>query len=212
MYSPKHFQENTAKGIWLAKNFPFATLISTEKDNSPVPLISHVPLLCQREAATDYLVGHFAQANPHSQIAKSGGAVTVVFHGPHEYISPTWYRSGRDVPTWNYAVAHAHGYFEAVNTEHELLEIISDLSRNFEKDRANPWRFSLPDDLAKPGQVSRAILGFKIKKLQWEVKLKLSQNRSLADREGIIAGLEEAPHFPEISLLDLQRELLSPKP
>jgi transcriptional regulator len=35
--------------------------------------------------------------------------VLVMFHGPHAYVSPSWYADPQSVPTWNYAVVHAHG-------------------------------------------------------------------------------------------------------
>jgi transcriptional regulator len=35
--------------------------------------------------------------------------VTAIFHGPHGYVSPSWYTVKKAVPTWNYAVVHVRG-------------------------------------------------------------------------------------------------------
>ena len=79
-------------------------------------MVSHLPLLlvpgCEPHGT---LIGHFARANPHWQQAREVPSIAI-FHGPHAYISPSWYTApSRMVPTWNYASVHAHGTLEIVD-------------------------------------------------------------------------------------------------
>src|SRR5947209_1548955 len=83
----------------------FAILVS----NSPAGSIaSHLPLMLdETRGANGILIGHMARAN--SQWNSIAGDVLTIFHGPHAYISPTWYGESGYVPTWNYAAVHAVG-------------------------------------------------------------------------------------------------------
>lgn len=55
-----------------------------------------------------------------------GSASLIVFHGPQAYITPGWYPGqaahGRVVPTWNYAVVHAHGTLHR-RADHPVIEV-----------------------------------------------------------------------------------------
>src|SRR3546814_7071149 len=50
-----------------------------------------------------------ARQNPQWRWFADGGESLIVFHGPHAYVSPTWYERQPAVPTWNYATVHAYG-------------------------------------------------------------------------------------------------------
>jgi predicted FMN-binding regulatory protein PaiB len=52
----------------------------------------------------------------------------VAFHGPHGYVSPTWYETAPAVPTWNYGVVHAHGRPRA-NEDDAFVRGVCDESR-----------------------------------------------------------------------------------
>ena len=79
------------------------------------PVASHLPFILSEEPdGQDFLLGHMARANDHWRHA-DGNEVMVVFHGPHAYVSPTWYGEPDTVPTWNYAVVHVYGAFEALH-------------------------------------------------------------------------------------------------
>ena len=96
MYIAKHFNHEEAQQILnLTKSFPFVTLIS--KDSAGDLSISHVPVVT--EFVNGELVsikGHFACRNPHVGHLTSNPQVTIVFGGPHAYITPNWYKSGRE--------------------------------------------------------------------------------------------------------------------
>jgi transcriptional regulator len=105
MYNPPRFQSKDKNEVFnLMFHYPFATLIS-QTDSGP--MVSHLPLTPIWSGNDIELVGHLATANPHSKLLDQS-KVTVVFNGPHTYITPVWYAEN-DVPTWNYIVAHATG-------------------------------------------------------------------------------------------------------
>src|SRR5688572_4064118 len=89
LYVPKAFAIDDQDALdHLIDEHPFATLVTP---SSPEPFVSHLPLLRRTgEDGKPVLIGHFAGANPHAQHA-TGIASIAIFHGPHAYVSPTWY-------------------------------------------------------------------------------------------------------------------------
>ena len=90
------------------------------------------------------LVGHVARANPVWQA--QGQQVLVVFQGPDGYISPNGYAAkqehGKVVPTWNYAVVHAHCTLKAIHEPERVLQILNKLTDKHEADQTHPWRLA----------------------------------------------------------------------
>lgn len=187
MYLPPHFRvEERERALSLIDDCPFATLIAVD---GGAPCVNHLPLLLLRDAGGNHrLIGHMAAKNPQWQLFEAGAAAFAVFHGPHTYVTPTWYQE-HDVPTWNYAVAHVKGRVSLVRDFPGLTRILARLSARFEQAEKAPWSFYLPDDLNDEAKLTGAIVGFEIDALAIEAKFKLSQNRSDADQEGVRAGL-----------------------
>jgi transcriptional regulator len=191
LYVPEHFASRDRATIArLVHDHPFATLITP---HSPEPLVTHLPLLhvADREPHGT-LCGHFARANPHAQVA-AGAAVIAIFHGPHAYVSPSWYAEPSSaVPTWNYAVAHAHGTIEFAHDAAATRAVLDLMIHRFEAGRDTPWKLGLdPERLAA---MVGAIVGFRIKVKRFDAKLKLSQNRTPEDRRRVAAGLDGEPY------------------
>jgi transcriptional regulator len=185
MYTPPAFRNaDPAVALELMRSHPFATVIATGADGAPV--VNHLPLL----VAGDTLVGHMAKRNPQAAALAATPAATAVFHGPHAYISPTWYEVD-DVPTWNYAVVHVRGRARLIEDHAELVALLEAATAAFEGDGPGAWKVALPDDLAGDGALARQIVGVELAIERVDCKLKLSQNRSLADRRGVLRGLEE---------------------
>ena len=189
MYLPNKFHCQDTKEIQsLMENYPLATVI-TIVNNSP--LISHLPMVKEVDSnGTMILIGHMSKANPHSlHINKS--ETTVIFHGPNSYITPKWHEKN-DVPTWNYAVAHCKGVTKLILDAEAVQNCLKKLTVAAEKNSIDPWEFWLPDDLNSPASLTSAIVGFEVTITEVTAKFKLSQNRSSADRKGVIAGLESS--------------------
>ncbi|MGL6044990.1 MAG: FMN-binding negative transcriptional regulator [Vogesella sp.] len=181
LYQPPAFASPPDTASTLASQHPFATLITPGGDT---PWISHLVLLPD-PGQPDCLLGHLAAANGHSQALLHAPSVAI-FQGEHGYISPRWYHSSGMVPTWNYRVAHAHCSPAEQISGDELYTLLAQLSARFEgPDGWSPQ--AVPAHAMAAMQ--RAIVGFRLHVTQWQCKEKLSQNRSLADRRGVIAAL-----------------------
>ncbi len=191
MYLPKHFSPNEESRVRkLIEQNAFVTILSYPKDMSP--FINHLPIIFSAKPNEDkILIGHMAKRNPQWTHFKENPNATVIVQGPHTYITPKWYKSGRDVPTWNYAVAHLQGKVELMESFSEQLEVLKQLTYFFEKSYPNPWEFELPDDLLDETALTSAITSFRFKIEKVDAKFKLSQNRSAADKSGVIEGLME---------------------
>ena len=189
MYLPAHFaQHDPAPLHALMREHPLATLVTLHNGEATA---DHVPL--EFDAATQTLHGHVARANPLWRTAATQ-RVLVVFSGPQAYISPSWYPSKaathKVVPTWNYAVVHAHGKLSAVEDAPWVHRLVSRLTDHHEAAQPRPWAVSdAPDDYVQ--MMLRAIVGIQIPVQRLVGKWKLSQNRSSADREGVSQGLSQ---------------------
>ena len=132
-----------------------------------------------------------------------------IFHGPHAYVSPSWYADPAGaVPTWNYAVAHAHGTIELAQDGAETRAIVDLLIQRFESDRAAPWRLAL--DPQRLRAMVDAIIGFRLKVRRVDAKLKLSQNRSVEDRNRVAAALDAEGYADAAATAAWMREALEP--
>ena len=91
------------------------------------------------------------------------------------------------MPTWNYAIVHAYGTPRIVSDPAELHAMLARLVDTHEAGFAQPWRMDLPADYME--RMLRGIVGFELEITRLEGKAKLSQNRSAADRAGVVAAL-----------------------
>lgn len=167
----------------------FAALITPNGDAME---ISHIPWVVREEGGATVLEAHLARANSHW---KHAGPSTVIFQGPHAYVSPSFYPSkqvhGKAVPTWAYIAVHAHGHFETIEDGAWLANHISDLSDMHEAKRAAPWAVS-DAPVAYIAALKRGIVGVRFHVTRLEGKWKVNQNKSAQDREGTYAGLMES--------------------
>ena len=111
MYIPAPYRASSPRA--LVAEHPFATVIS-ECDGELYATQTPLYFRSDRDDET-VLIGHFARANPHSQILAEGQNVLAVFPGPHAYISSSWYADYPTVPTWNYVSAQAKGALSPVD-------------------------------------------------------------------------------------------------
>lgn len=187
MYVPAQFQVSDPDSLHaVVERHPFATVISVVDDE---PFATHVPLLLDRAVGTRGLLsGHVARANPHWRAFDGERTALVVFHGPHGYVSPAWYASAPAVPTWNYVVVHVYGRPRAFEDPARLDTLVDRMVRAYEGGRERPWPGELP--AAFKSRMLGAIVGFTLEIERIEGKFKLGQNRSRADREGVLRALE----------------------
>lgn len=163
----------------------FATLITTGGSGMEA---SHLPVLFDEGA--NILRSHMARANQQWKQFNDGAEVVCIFHGPHAYISPSWYQDQHTVPTWNYAVAHVYGKPSLVG-EAELNQIVLDTTAKFESAMPAPWKMPLSEQ--EIAGMLKAIVGFRIAITRVETKFKLGQNRSSEDQAKMVSNLLAAP-------------------
>lgn len=151
------------------------------------PMVAHAPVTRHGEL----LRFHLARANrlhPHLD----GAAVLASLAGPDGYVSPNWYvRPGNQVPTWNYVAVEIEGIARAL-PEAALLEQLDALADAHEP-RPDPWTRAKTDPAAIAAML-RAIEGFELEVTAIRGTTKLSQNKSEADRAGVMAGLHARGH------------------
>ncbi len=207
MYTPSHFSEsNGGRVATLIERHGFATLITADGEDSH---ITHAPLLLDRgRGPQGTLLGHIARANPHAAALKDGSTVTALFHGPHGYVSPTWYEAP-GVPTWNYAAVHVHGTVRRVDDADAKWRIVTRLSAQYETGSTNPWNPELKKE--QWWKLLDAIVGFEIAITTIEAKFKLSQNRARKDQENVIARFEADGHPDSRAMAAMMRENLERK-
>jgi transcriptional regulator len=205
MYLPRSFEETRSDVLHgLLHAYPFATLVSVE---GGAPTANHLPL----ERVGDVLHGHVARGN---ELARLDGApVLAIFQGPQGYISPNWYPSkretGREVPTWNYAVVHVHGRLRVIEDATWLRRLLETLTDRHEAGQPQPWHIAdAPADHIE--QSLRAIVGIEIAIDRIEGKFKLSQNHPARNRDGVVAGLRGRGAGADLALADLMSEINPP--
>ena len=191
MYLPAHFREDRPERLeaFVAAHPLGALVVATPHGLEA----NHIPMLLGRDAAgRSVLRGHVARANELWRRAVEGTPALVIFGGAQRYITPSWYPSkrvtGEVVPTWNYAVVHAHGPIRFIHDHDWLLALVSTLTELNERPRAAPWRVT-DAPAAYLECMLRAIVGFEIAVERLEGKFKASQNRTAEDRAGVAAGL-----------------------
>ena len=191
-YLPKHFEEtNPATLQALVRAHPLATWVVPQTDGEL--LVNHIPFLLDADRGPNgTLVGHVARANPVWRVLTTTATVAV-FQGPEAYVSPSWYPSkpvhGKVVPTWNYAVVHAHGSARIFDDKAQLLALVTRLTVLHETPLAQPWQVAdAPADYIDT--MLGAIVGIEIPVQRWIGKWKVSQNRTMEDRLGVVAGLQ----------------------
>ncbi|MCD1259821.1 FMN-binding negative transcriptional regulator [Paenibacillus athensensis] len=182
MYIPAHFQLDMPTAYSIIRENSFATLFSL---HDGLPYASHLPILLH--SSEKYLYGHFAAANPQWRDLGEQTVLTV-FHGPHGYISPSWYETNQAVPTWNYVAVHVYGTMEFIDVQDELVAGLRDMIATYEQPQSG---YGLQDmDPEWINGLTRSIRGFKIQISKIEGKAKLSQNHSTERQQLIIQQLE----------------------
>lgn len=195
LYVPPAFRESDVTLLQAAmRRIGFCSLTSIGADG---PLISHLPaFLDTSPGPLGQLRCHVARANPQWRDSDFSKPALAVFMGPDAYVSPSWYPSkkehGKAVPTWNYAAICARGRIETFTDRDALAAHVTELSDRHEAGFPEPWRVGdAPADYME--RQLNAIVGLRFTIEALEGKLKLSQNRSEADRSSVAAALSASP-------------------
>ena len=191
MYTPKSYREERLEVLHaLMAAHPLGALVRMSEDglcadHLPFEIAPPTP-----DAPFGTLRAHVARANP---LWRGGGVETmVIFQGPHAYITPAWYAekelSGEEVPTFDYAVVHAHGKLKVIDEPAWLLDFLTRLTNRHEADQPQPWQVGDAPP-AFIDKLLKAIVGIEIPLARLEGKWKMEQKNSAQDQARVAREL-----------------------
>jgi transcriptional regulator len=209
MYIPAAFRvEDPAKLGAFIQRHSFATLVTHD---GAAPFASHLPMIFRPDCGdSGTLLSHMARANPQWENFAGGAEALVIFHGPHSYISPSWYQTHPAVPTWNYAAVHAYGIPKVFNDHDRVVALLRETISTYESSFERPWGAELPDDYRD--KLIHNIVAFEIPVTRLEGKFKLGQNRSPADVQAVFEKLSRAEDTDSRALAQLIQAECHPTP
>ncbi len=207
MYVPPQFRQDDVEEL---RAFVASTRLATLVTGGSAGLrASHVPMLYappERAEAHGSLHFHLARANEQWRDLANGAPAMAIFLGPDAYVSPTFYEGhagGAVVPTWDYVA-------RVIEDASELHALVSKLTDAFEAERTDAWSVDDAPQTYMEKQL-RGIVGVEIAIERFDAKWKMSQNRSVGDRQGIVAGLRESPFESERRTADIVARFTPPR-
>ncbi|MDO5369767.1 FMN-binding negative transcriptional regulator [Paracoccus sp. (in: a-proteobacteria)] len=192
MYVPPLFAEDRPEVLAaLMAAHPLATLVSLGPQGLTANLI---PFL--HDVGGGVLRAHLARANRQlddlREMQETDRQVLVLFQGAQAYVSPGWYatkaETGKVVPTWNYLAVEVRGVPRVIDDPGWLRAQVGALTVRHEAAQQAPWSVGDAPESFVAAQL-RGIVGVEIPVAHIAGKWKVSQNRGLPDRQGVIAGL-----------------------
>ncbi len=170
---------------------PFVTIAAAVGGR---PFTAQAPVVIREldfgEVALDF---HLSRGNALSPHIVQGFRAIALATGPDAYVSPDWYVSADQVPTWNYLSVEAEGSVAPLNDD-ELVALLDDLSAQ-EEARLAPKKAWTRDKMS-PGRfeaMMRGIIGARLTVDRLEGTFKLSQNKTETERAGVVAALGDHP-------------------
>lgn len=188
MYALPHFKiKDPLKILAFMKEHSFVTLCGADAKGRPVA--THVPVFVDQVEGELILSGHIMRSSDHHLAFEENPQVMAVFHGPHAYISASWYVKPDQASTWNYMTVHASGKIRFTDQQ-ALLDILKRTTDHFEQDPDSPAGFDkMSADYVD--RLSKAIVAFEISVDNIDHVFKLSQNRDDVSYQQIIDHLSQ---------------------
>jgi len=209
MYTPKPYENKDRAELHdCMRRWSFATLITHGANGSQA---THLPFLLDAEdGPMGTLTTHLARANGQLADLQAGVPAMVIFQGPHAYVSPSWYDNQLTFPTWNYAAIHVRGVPACIESPEEVRGVLDRTVRQYDEPLGGAWRFpAMPPEMIVPRL--KAIVAVRIPIESLEGKFKFNQDKSAADREGVIRALESSADRGDQAAAEFMRQY-QPKP
>ena len=164
---------------------PFATFIL----NGENILATHIPVLLEGTPENYRLYGHIAEANEQHKFLKDGLEALLIFHGPHAYVSSSWYKDV-NISTWDYSAVHINVKLKLQSKE-ELEESLQNLVDRFEEKQKCPIYYKdLPPEMIEDHLP--LITGFWCEPIKVQAIAKLHQGFEKEDIYSVSKHLEES--------------------
>jgi transcriptional regulator len=208
MYVHPAFKAESEVAHQLLKERGFGTLVATDGAR---PVAAHVPFLFAPSGEAGTIELHVARANPIHEVIARNPAVLLTCLGPDAYISPDWYVSANQVPTWNYVAVHVSGTARLMQKD-ELRAHVDRHSAHFEERLPKkPWT-SAKMDQHRLSALLNAIVGVAVKIETMEASWKLGQHKGRDDHDGAVAGLRARGEAASSAVADLMDAARAPRP
>ena len=204
MYTPPQFKRDRAASLAFAEARGFG-LASAWDGNKPIA--SSLPFyLTSANDGTPRAAFHVARHNPLAGLADGTTSWLLAVTGADAYVSPDWYVSPDQVPTWLYQAVHLTGTVRRMS-DGELADHIDTLSAKFE-DRLlpkKPW-LSSKMTAGRLEAMKKAIVGLVMTIEEIEGSFKLNQHKSDADYTALAHALALQPDADARAIAGLMRE------
>lgn len=187
MYAPPAFKTHPATALAFAAARAFGLVIACDGGR---PVASHLPLrLIEADGKVPRLQFHVARGNPLAALAEKEGSWLVAVQGPDAYVSPDWYASAEQVPTWLYEAVHLSGPVHVIPAAHSG-EHLDALTAQFEGWLAPKPAWSA-DRVSPPRRemLMKAIVAIEMKVETVEGSFKLNQHKADADYVSVASAL-----------------------
>jgi transcriptional regulator len=187
MYVHPAFKVHPAASLAFAAARGFGLVIASDGGR---PVASPLPFrLIEQDGKMPKLEFHVARANPLGAIAEKGGTWLVAVHGHDAYVSPDWYASKEQVPTWLYETVQLSGPVRVIPGDHTRQHTEA-LSAKFESWLApkEPWLLDKVPDRRREMLLS-AIVAVEMTVETVEGAFKLNQHKQDEDHVAIATAL-----------------------
>ena len=180
--NPKFRWEEAGEMRAFVQQASFAQIIVAAEGR---PLTAQAPVVIAPDGSVRF---HLSRANPLVPLL-DGAPVLASVTGRHFYVSPDWYGTGDQVPTWNYRMVEIEGVARRLE-EPDLRDLLDRLSATQEAQLAPKPAWTVAKmDPNKLAMMLRAIVGFAIDAPLFNGRIKMGQNKTEAERRGAIAAL-----------------------
>ena len=187
MYVNSHFKVHPATSLAFAGSRGFGLVIASDGGR---PVASPLPFrLIEQDGKVPKLEFHVARANQLGQIAEKGGTWLVAVQGHDAYVSPDWYASAEQVPTWLYEAVHLSGPVRVIPGDHTRGHT-ERLSHTFEKWVAPTpeWKLDKVADKRRE-MLLKGIVAVEMTVESIEGNFKLNQHKGDEDHVAIATAL-----------------------
>lgn len=207
MYTPPMFKPDRAASLAFAQARGFGTVCAWDGNK---PVASSLPFyLAYADNGTPQAAFHVARHNPLAKLADGKSRWLMAVTGADAYVSPDWYASPDQVPTWLYQAVHLTGAVRLLSDQ-ELGPHLDALSARFEGwlEPKPPWTVSKVT-AGRLETLKKAIVGLVMSVDEVEGSFKLNQHKSDVDHVAVATVLTQQA---EAGAQALAREMRALRP
>src|ERR1700716_498928 len=187
MYTPPMFKSDRAASLAFAEARGFGPVCAWDGTR---PIASSLPFyLAYADDGTPQAAFPLARHNPLAKLADGTSSWLIAVNGADAYVSPDWYASPDQVPTWLYQAVHLPGTVRRLS-DGELGPHLDRLSAKYEDRLAPkpPWKSSKMT-AGRLEAMKKAIVGLVMTVEEIEGSFKLNQHKSDMDHAAVTNAL-----------------------